>query len=620
MKRYFMWLKTWRGALAAMALGLAVFAVGSIPYDDARQAADAFNGDFVYHGYLHYPEDMDSYRVFTAQSARGQWLFTNPVMPDRQSGSYVNLLWLAAGKIQWLTGCPFGCIVSLLRLVAALLLAGAIYYFLRRILVLRRRALVGTFMVFLTSGLGWAAMVPAEIPVALKDESPVMRFLYMGYFYLGSLFKWLFVRSAGPRMPSPDLYTEVSAFFQAAWVPHVAVAVGITLLVVALYADGFVRRLPRRRYAAAGLLFILQMIRPYEGFAVFGFLVLLELGFAISLLVRKRLAFRQPGRLFFFLCDRLWPLAPSFLILGYYRWLLYTSPTWRAWGGGNTYPPPSGELFLLAFFWALVGLSLLTLWLFAGGFRKKKQSRASDGKKAGCADAVPTSRIMATVLLGYGMWHIILLYGLNLSFAWRTSAPLGVVGAMALVVAGYVIYDWAVRSLCLKHVTAYIAGTALLLIAAVLVVPSNIQSFTQAEDISKTFNRYYFMEAVVDDAMDWAGKNLPVDSMVFTHGHYGLKLPAYGDLKVMLWHKDITPYFRAKKADYAAFYSTEDRARRIRLLNAYHIDFIMQGPVDVKWARYPDLDGEDYLTKIYDNGFVKIYRVIPEMLQPQQIR
>ena len=613
MKKYIAILSSYWGWLAAVLVGLAVFYIGNIPYSDAQLAADEFNGDFAFHGYLHYPEDMDSYRVFTAQSARGQWLFSNPVMPDAQSGSYVNVVWLVAGKIQWLTGCSFGTIVTLLRFFGTMLLACGIFYFLRRILGRPLRAVVGTIGVFAVSGLGWVAMIPSELPNSLGEESPFLQFVYSSYFYIGSIFKALFVRQAGMRMPVPDTYTEVSAFFQSFLVPHAAIAVGLTLLVVALYADGFVLKSSRRRYAAAILLLVLQTIRPYEGFTVFGFLAVLESGYLISQVLKKRLALRTVKTFLAVLWQRCWPLLPSALMLVYYRWLMFHTPIWRAWGSGNTYPPPPGELFFLAFFWGLVGLSLLSLWLFAGGFRKKRVTTAKDCGK----DPVIISRPLAAVLLGYATWHIILLYGLGLSIAWRTSAPLGVVAPMALMVAGYVIFDWLVQSLKLHRYASRAIAAVVLVSMLVLVVPSSIHAYIHAQDISKKFNRYYFIETVVNDAMDWAGKNLPAGSTVFTHGHYGLKIPAYGDLKVMLWHKDITPYFNAKKADYASFYNNDNRESRIRLLDAYDIDFIMQGPIDLKYAVNPDLDTADYLQKIFDNEFVKIYRVLPETFYPK---
>ncbi len=593
----------WWGLAIVLVAAVGLFWLTELPYQYADKTALSHDGQWVFSGYLHYPEDMETYKAFMAQSARGRWLFIEPAFKEKQHGAYFNLLWLIGGKLQWLFGASFDSVFAFFRLLGWVLLLLGVYLLLRHIV---RSSVGAAFLALLSvfvSGIGWVSILPSKVPQAVQDYSPALRTTYMFFFHIGS---WLRALLSLPEHlpPSPDIYTETSGFFQAAWLPHVAINIGL-LLVAAYFLLGLLRPDGRGRptFALPGLIgAAIVLIRPYEFVPFFG-LYLLVAGFVAYS------AYRKEGRAAAVLVLKnagLWAL-PSLAGAIYYAWLVYVNPLWRVWGTANSYPAPDVLIFLRAFFWGLVAYVALTAAMLyrvlVGKLRKKKLP----------AGSFEHSAVGLFVL--WVLFVLVAIYSGIFGFAWRLTAAFGILVSVGLAIALYRLGFVPLFALLKNRMVSVLVSVVVSLAVFVLVSPSNLHSYIEKFEISNRFNRYYFLERPVKEAMEWAGANVPAGSVIFTHGFYGLKLPSYGDFRPVLWHKDQTPLFVQRKADYYAFLNTDIPEDRERILGYYGVDVVFWGIVDRNQSQYPNLDGLPFLSKIYENEFVSIYAVLKDKIR-----
>jgi|GEM_PF-3176556 len=309
-KRGFVWI--------SLFIALILFAVGSIPYLMAIAQEDAQHS---FHGYMHYPEDMDTYASFIKQSASGSFVFYNPYETQSMEPAYFNLLWLILGKISAL-GFSFAVVFQMLRIISAIVLIFAFS--------------------LLTEKLNFTK--PARIFACCL-------------FVFGSGFGWI-AKYAEMKIVPPDLYTELFPFVQASFVPHSALAHGVLLLALGLVWLSEKNESTRHAAWAGLLLLVLGFFRSYD--ALVGWSVGAVVLAVQMLIARNRFAVLKRSAIILSL-----PLV-AFL---YSWWLTSYSEGFSIWSQTNKYSPPDIQTFLFGLGLPLVGT---IIWLVIRLFKIKQ--------------------------------------------------------------------------------------------------------------------------------------------------------------------------------------------------------------------------------------------------------
>lgn len=304
--------KAGKSLFAPLLLAVIVLIIGSLPYFEAFLAEDA---QHVFSGYLHYPEDMDSYAMWTRQSGEGAWLFKNQYDTGKPPPVYLNTLWLSLGKLRAATGVSFATAFQLLRVAAAFLLIAAFWWMLGVI------------------GVGRVARTGASI-----------------LFALGGGFGFI-ARFQPLKAPPPDLYTELFPFVQTSLVPHTALAHAFLILALTAMLLCFKRKSFRWGLVSGILLLALGSFRAYD-LAVAWTLAAL---FLLSWLLFKRKPETRTSH-------AAAVLFPPLLAFAYAAWLSRSAPGFSVWSLTNEYPPADLSTHLIGMGIAFPGACL---WLAA---------------------------------------------------------------------------------------------------------------------------------------------------------------------------------------------------------------------------------------------------------------
>ncbi len=507
----------------------ALLLIGSIPYLFAYWMQDA---QHLFSGYLHFPEDMDSYAAFANQAAQGHWLFVNPYELQPQTPSYFNLLWLISGKCQGLLGLSFGVILQVVRIIGGLALILACW------------RLLGDF-----------------------QTEPAARKLGLILFAFASGFGvllFLFRLSA----PPPDLYTELFPFIQTAFVPHTALAHALLLLALSFALSAEREQSLRPAQFAGATLVLLGSFRAYDtavGFVILGAFVAIRIIF-VSEDRRSRLL------------RGLWMILPALLPIGYAAWLTRMTTGFSIWSMTNHYPPPDVFTMLLGLGIFVAGTLVWLVW------KAVEKSRWS----------------IAEQLLG--IWLLsawILMYSGLLPWAWRTCAAFATPHILATIL-----------------VLARIPQRPLKVVSWMLVfavaLPTSVFVWHQKIEQSREQFVYYYQPPETIEALQWIGRERR-GAHVLTHGHIGLKVPAYADAYSFLGHKDLTANLEEKRNATADLFSDKLTAKQaLKLLELNRIDTIIWGPLDRREFTFsPD---RLMWPKLYENGLVTIYGKPPSKI------
>lgn len=479
--------------------GMIIFAfmLGGLPYATAFWVED---DQHLFSGYLHFPEDMDSYAAFSEESANGQWLFYNPYDASGSGAAYFNSLWLLTGKIKGLIGLPFARVLILLRLAACVAMFFAFVHFCRR--------------------------------MGFSRET---RLFALAWFAFGGGFGWLQNLIHLPA-PPPDLYTELFPFAQLMLVPHAGLAHALLILAFILLLDGETEEDPLRSLLAGLCLLLLGSFRTYDmlvGLCVFAAFMFLS----FVLKPNRGKAIRMIGA-----------ILPALPVIPYTWWLTSRSDGFSIWGETNRYDPPDLPTLALG-----LGLPLLMGLLFSG-LSLKQYKRLSLHRQF--------------LLVWIAVAWSLMLSGL-LPFAWRTCAsfttPLVIGGACTI---GY-LFSASSRK----------ARPVAWMLLITLSLPSSLILFQEKMQQAFEQYRYYFQSPAIIEAIEGLDR-LPGECLVITHGHIGLKIPAYSHCRSLLGHKDLTRNLKAKKRDYHLFLSAKRTSRAKEILDRYGIDTIFWGPLD----------------------------------------
>lgn len=378
-------------------------------------------------------------------------------------------------------------------------------------------------------------------------------------YLLGAGAGWLFFLK--PFEPVPlDIYTELFPFVALLAVPHAALAVGLLLWALSFFPEAATAR--RSALSAGLLLALLSAFRPYDallGLGVWG------LWSAWRIVAQRREA-RQG------LATLALGLAPSLPLLAYQAWTTQASAAFGHWAANNHYPAPP-VLALLCALGLLLPLALLALFL-------------------------ARRELLSARVLGPGAaaWWLLVaflaLFSGLLPFAWRTSASLS--APLVLLTVGLFV---RLRSARLAAVLA-----ALLLL---LSLPSNVFFLVQkCREVGEQF-RYDYTQPELLQAFAAIERDARC-RLVFTHGHIGLKVPAYSSAHSLLGHKDLERDHAALLADYETVVKSQDVVLAGRVLARRGVDCILWGPLDQAAGAFQPGRLPDF-RETYRNGLYTLY-------------
>lgn len=122
-------------------------------------------------------------------------------------------------------------------------------------------------------------------------------------------------------------------------------------------------------------------------------------------------------------------------------------------------------------------------------------------------------------------------------------------------------------------------------------------------------NYYYYLLDQEVLALDWLKTNSTVNQGVLANWFYGNLIPGFTGRPVYVGHKIQTPDFNKKIEQIDKFILSNDNNENYLFLKNNNINFIFLGKNDtmIKYGFKPD--NKSYLTKVYSNGGVNIYKV-----------
>ncbi len=562
--------------------GLALLAVALL-YLTAFLSAP---GNYAFSGFLLDSYDAWTYRVWSNLYARGGWLADNPYAIQARTPAFFNLIWFLVGKLVEFTGLPFLVPYYALGVVGGGLMFLMILAMMRTLFRDRSMAWCAYLLAAFGGGLGWLAhLVRSYLPEAFST----------------------------PDMVQLDGYP-----FDAFWTfPHISLS---WFLLIFIYFSLYRAPSAGRKWSvAAGLAGLLMgFSHPYHFVPVVAVVALWYLWLQmkhgarvsrnwVNLLVF--LVFVVPGALFYaFLIESspnfsFWSDQNVVRTMGWPQTLLGFGPFLPLMILGYRGFTPlrrftDAYLFVVA--WALVNFCLLFSYPFI-----KFEARLIEGL------IVPLS-----VLAVWGLW---------------SAGGSGEGGAVA---GRAVTSDILESSMEDRAESGRPSGRPLLWIAVMLLaaMPSRLLvigdqlrlirlqgatplplSFIHREAansaVSKTLNARIILHRGEREALDFLAGSSGVSSrdVIMATEDIGLVIPAFAPVRSYLGHLGLTPRYKFKARISDRFFAGGDRERR-HILKNEAISLIWWGPEEEAMAMTNGLN-LPYLSNIFDNGAVRIYRV-----------
>jgi hypothetical protein len=296
-------------SLAVLCVVLAAFFESRLPYTFAEQnqpPAASFLGQVAH------TTDQNMYFSFIRQAYDGNVLFNNRLTATPNSGAFVNLQFLAVGRVMRLFHLSENAVYQVWRFAGVL---------------------------FLTLGFTFLSLV--ALPSLSKRVVSLCVFIFGGGF--GALFSLaanygLLSREAAFRL-TPDLWSGLLPFQQLMCNPHFSLPHGLMLIGCALFLLAETRDQSVWLYVASGVIFLVNgFVRPYD---------LISLAVVIPVFIATEAIRRfdwRAGAL------RAIPLAIASPALVYSIWLFEYHPIFKYWSqqGHNIQfmPPPHIQMLL----------------------------------------------------------------------------------------------------------------------------------------------------------------------------------------------------------------------------------------------------------------------------------
>ena len=209
-------------------------------------------------------------------------------------------------------------------------------------------------------------------------------------------------------------------------------------------------------------------------------------------------------------------------------------------------------------------------------------------------------------LLSWVVSHLILAY-MPIRFERRLLLGLSVPLAM---LASLWFFKYLLPGLSKKYIFVKNHALFVMCVCILLTVPSNIRYVVDEYDFFTQYPNNYCLNSADYDAYLWMDKNMQRDTVVFAFYSTGVYMPGLTGCKVYAGHYDQTLDSERKKKLTGVFYekSTSDYFRTTLLKNI-RAKYLYYGSFE-KSIGDPGFDTKPYLTKVYDEKGVKIYKVL----------
>jgi len=497
-------------------------------------------------------EDAHGYLAKMNQGAAGRLTYQIPFTSEEHEGAFVGGFFLALGWICALTGLPVIWMWHLSRLVFGCVLLLSAYVFIAAFLEDPKQRLVAYLLACLSSGLGWVVLLTG-------------RFSILGFDLIDF------------KMP------EAHTFFTILTFPHFSL--GATLLLIIFVLILQLRRTRRWRYAVvAGLAsLVLAVVHPYN-------LLIVAATLAIWLLLILYKERRAP----------VVELAGAAIIGGmalpalvYYLYVFAFNPAFGAWAAQSGSPSPHPLHYLIAYG------PLLVLAVPA----MIQQAREGDPDRS-----LPLIWVVVVAILVYtplkqqrrmveGVHIPLSLLATSSLFAYYLPRLEGSRLARRLVTLRRRSYS--------RH---GLRNFAIYLIL-VLTLPSNLYILASLTATVVQHPYPFFHERAENEAIDWLASETEYrDTLLSAYGT-GSYIPARIDHRVFVGYWAETANFDAKLGIVDRFFrvGTPD-SWRVQTLEQYDIAYVYSGPRERMVGAF-DPDTADYLTPVFANDVVTIYRV-----------
>lgn len=109
-------------------------------------------------------------------------------------------------------------------------------------------------------------------------------------------------------------------------------------------------------------------------------------------------------------------------------------------------------------------------------------------------------------------------------------------------------------------------------------------------------------------ATAWLKGNTPPSSVIFSSLSDGSLIASMSLRKVFIGHRHETIHFAQKSQEAEHFAKQQDGSKRLAFLKENHINYLFVGPEEKKALLFNPAE-DAFLEKVYDNGYVVIYKV-----------
>lgn len=470
----------------------------------------------VFGGFLLNPADGYSYLAKMYQGWEGEWRLHLPYSAEPGQGVYLFLFYLGLGHVSRWSGLSLIVIFHLARLLGALLLAWALWNFVKAYAPQPRWAGWSFSLAMLGLGMGWVVFPLGRVlpDFWVAEGYPLLSTFTNPHFPLGmALLLRLFTF---PRDATGSLWREgVEAALNALLLGIIS-PFGVILGVFVLGGWCF--------WEGAGALLQAQGRSTGEGRLLMSVWGLLpdEARRAVARLV----GFGVAG-------------AP---ILLYDLWLTWVHPQIKAWHAQNLTPtPPIGEVFV-AFLPALL-LAPVGVWMLI-----RKEERPS------------VRLLLVWFFVAWGMMYLPI--GLQRRFMMGLYVPTVLLAAWGLERLGH----W------LKGRERFLATLAL-----ALALPGPLLLLAGSAHLAQVRSPLYYLHRDEVAALHWLQENTPGEALVLCAPQTGLFIPALSGRRVLYGHPFETVNAAQEEASVEAFFegrlpSANDFVQR------RGVDYIFYGP------------------------------------------
>lgn len=334
---------------------------------------------------------------------------------------------------------------------------------------------------------------------------------------------------------------------------------------------------PKRYLVYSGLFNLaLAVFHPYETV----FILFAILSFTLVLIFWPDTSWKKVGSYLVRLAIAILITAPGLI---YQVYIFFGQPVFKSWAWQSMTISPDYQYYLWGFgiFIPLAVIGTIVMFRhFNRGY------------------AFILTWVIVTIPLLYSPFPF------NRRFIEGIFVPLGILGAMAIVA----IYEKiSANPAWPRKLFALIAG----IILFVTIAPTNFYNWWSFLEVQRQYPVVpFYLPKDERNAVEWLKNNTSPGTVVLSGHIAGFFIPAFSARPVFLGHDLQTAYFAQKKPMMEWFFrsDTEDADLKREFLILNNISYIYYGPNEHSLGSY-NLENKDYLTQVFEDGNVAIFKV-----------